>query len=264
MKHILIIISLFVLLAACGQIAPASTLEPQTANLDHLITFKADGYATLHGRISGGSQCRNEDGTPRSIFIVVEMPVVVQGIETYVAVPFHIALETEIVSTQTPATSAQDFFATNPQASFTDAFALFQSVEIRFSAVNGAFWAATIRETIPQDPSQAVNLAGIFTTNLFAKGSIEGETRHYAWDGDDNMTWTIAIPHTLYGAPVAVLLPVKVTPVTRVVFSNGESVPALAKEDGDFANFVNPSGNLRIAFTLKRNALEVSRIVAGE
>lgn len=90
MKHFLITVSLFVLLAACGQIAPSSTPEPQTASLDQLISFNADGSATLRGRISGGSQCRNEAGTPETIFIEVEMPVVVQGIESYIAIPFHI------------------------------------------------------------------------------------------------------------------------------------------------------------------------------
>lgn len=264
MKHFLIALSLLILLTACGQITSSSTSEPQSANLDQLINVNADGSATLRGRISGGSQCRNEAGTPETIFIEVEMPVVVQGIETYIAIPFHIALGTEIVSSQTPAVSAQAFFAANPQASFTDAFAILQSVEILFSSVDGVFWAATIRETSPQDPSQAVNLAGIFTTNLLAKGTIEGDAIRFGWDGDGNMTWTIAIPHTLHGAPVNVLLPVKVTPGTQVVFRNGESVSALPKENGDFANFVDPPGNLRITFTLKRNILEASRLVELE
>jgi hypothetical protein len=268
-KRFLIILSLFVLLTACRQTVPPSTIiDAKAGGLDHLISFNSDGYAALRGRISGGSQCPGEDGMPVNVFMEVEMPVIVQGIETYIAVPFRVEMQTEITSSLTPAANAQDFFTADPQASFTEAFAIYQTVEISFTKSNGEFLASAIRETSPQDPSQAVNLAGIFTVNAFSQGTLEGGRPFQEnWSHDGNrMTWIISLGHTLNGVPVDIRLPVEVTQVTQSVFKDGRTVSAApGKNDNDLMPvFIAPNGNFRIEFTLKENMLEVSRIVELE
>jgi hypothetical protein len=268
-KRFLITLTLLALLTACGQTAPSSTIiDAKAGELDHLISFNSDGYATLRGRIGGGSQCPGEDGTPATVFIEVEAPVIIQGIETYIAVPFRIEMQTEITSSLTPATNAQGFFTANPQASFTEAFALYQSVEIIFTASAGEFLASAVRETSPQDPNQAVNLAGIFTVNIFSRGSLEGRSMGGSWNDreGDSFTMIVAIPSILHGAPVSVLLPVAVTPATKTVFRDGQTVLALSgKQDNALMpGSMIPQGNLRVEFTLKENILEVSRILELE
>lgn len=196
------------------------------------------------------------------------MPVIVQGIETYIAVPFRIEMQTEITSSLTPAANAQDFFTANPQASFTEAFALYQSVEISFTASAGELFAFAVRETSPQDPSQVLNLAGIFTVNDFSQGTLEGRVFRMNWEDRDgrSLTLKIGIPSILHGAPVNVLLPVAVTPATQSVFKDGRTVLALpGKKDSDIVSgSMIPFGNLRVEFTLKGNILEVSRIIELE
>jgi hypothetical protein len=268
-KRFLITLSLLVFLTACGQTVPSSTIiDAKAGELDHLINFNSDDYATLRGRISGGSQCPGEDDTPATVFIEVEMPVIIQGIETYIALPFRIEMQTEITSSLTPAANAQSFFIANPQASFTEAFAPYQSVEIIFTASEGEFWASAVQETSPQDPSQAVNLTGIFTVNVFSRGSLEGRNMRENWDDREgrSLTLILAMPTVLHGAPVSVLLPVAVTPATKSVLRDGQAVSALSGEkvnDFQYGSMI-PSGNLRVEFTLKKNILEASRILELE
>lgn len=268
-KRFLITLSLLILLTACGQTAPSSTIiDAKAGELDHLISFNSDGYATLRGRISGGSQCPGEDGTPATIFIEAEMPVIVQGIETYIAVPFRVAMQTEITSSLTPVSNAQDFFTANPEASFTEAFALYQSVEIIFTASAGEFLASAVRETSPQDPNQAVNLAGIFAVNVFSKGTLDGRVMAERWKDREgqSLTMLVGIPNSLHGTLVYVLVPVDVTHATKSVFRNGQTVPALSgKQDNALMpSSMIPQGNLRVEFAHKENILEASRIIELE
>jgi len=268
-NRFLIIISLFVFLTACGKTAPSSkTIDSKAGELDHLISFNSDGYATLRGRLSGGSQCPGEDGTPANVFIEVEMPVIVQGFESYVAVPFRVEMETKITSSITPAARAQDFFATNPQASFSEAFALYQSVEISFTKSDGGFLASAVRETSPQDIRLAANLAGIFTVNAFSQGTLQGSTFQENWASDGSrMTWIIGLPFTLHGISVNIRLPLEITRATQSVLKNGQTLPTLSdKKEGDImpGSSMIPLGSLRVEFTLKENVLEVSRIIELE
>jgi hypothetical protein len=268
-NRFLIPLCLLVFLTACAQtVLPATIIDSDTGALDHLISFNSDGYASLRGRISGGSQCPGEDGMPATVFIEVEMPVIVQGIETYLAVPFRITMQTEITSSLTPAVNAQDFFIANPKTSFTEAFAIYQSVEIIFRLSDGEFLASVVRETSPQDPSQAANLAGIFTVNAFSQGTLEGTSTRESWNDREgrSLTLIVAMPSLLHDAPISVLLPVAVTPATKSVFRDGQTVPALSgKKDTDIQpKSMIPLGNLRIEFTLKENTLEVSRIIELE
>jgi hypothetical protein len=177
-------------------------------------------------------------------------------------------MQTEITSSLTPAANAQDFFTANPQASFTEAFALYQSVEISFTASAGELFAFAVRETSPQDPSQVLNLAGIFTVNDFSQGTLEGRVFRLNWEDRDgrSLTLKIGIPSILHGAPVNVLLPVAVTPATQSVFKDGRTVLAVPeKNENDLIPvLIAPHGSSRIEFTHKENTLEVSRIIELE
>lgn len=269
LKRLLIIFGLFAFLVACEQTAPpAPSNDAKTGEIDHLIRFDSDGYASLRGRISGSSQCPGEDGMPANILIELEVPVMVQGIETYLTVPFQVEMQTELHSSLTPAATAQDFFTANPDAGFIDAFALFQAVEIRFTARNNQFLASAVREIGAQDTLQAANLEGIFTVNPFSQGTLEGVVMQMEWKDREgrSLILQIGLSGTLHGAPVSIFLPVSVTPNTQSVFKDGQTVPTLSgKKDGDIMpGAAIPDGVLRVEFKRKGNILEVSRLIEVE
>jgi hypothetical protein len=231
--------------AGCGQ-RPSSV--DTLSSLDKLVEFDNNGYAVIRGRISSDSSCSTTDGT-LSAYIEIEVPADVQGIEAGIAVPFTLRFETEILSNLTTHTNVRDYLAANPESTTFDAFPILETVEVTFVKKDAAFEAVAIRQVDSADTSNQ-NIAaidGIFSTDIFSKGRLEGSTGGSNWG--DVVTWTISMPVTVHGVDADILLPINSTDKTQVITEDG-TVPV---------DIYHPGGHVQVEFTRAGNTLEAVR-----
>lgn len=223
MKYLYMLPVFFFVLSACAQPAPNTTPDFVHSTFDQLVTFNNDGYATLRGRIAGGSQCPGEDGLPVTIFMALELPIYLKDIPAKLNIPFSVTLATQITSKIFPETTSRDFFIANPDLSFTDAFLPGDTVEVTFSKEGNQFVALAVRQVEPIDSAQSpvieseiLNGSEIridYSSNIYMPHPSENT---------DDFEWIVAYLTYLHGTDVHVMLPIKVTHDVKLVSTTGQ------------------------------------------
>jgi hypothetical protein len=224
-----------------------------------LVRFDERGFAVLRGRLSGDLQCQG-DGKTLSASITVEVPVLVQGVDAYLEIPYSLSYDTQIASTATPFTRLRDFLAANPEATTSDAFAVYETIDVVFSRDVGHFDAVALRQAEPADVASWPVLDGILAIDFLSRGRLDGLMRGANWDGEF-MTWTVALPVDVQGIEADLLLTLRSTANTRVVTAGGQVLPPTTPDDHPADGLNHPSGDVRVEFTLRDGWLEADRFI---
>ena len=232
----------FFLLSACNR----QTSTTPTAN--HLVEFNKDGIAVIRGHLlSGGFDIDTSMELNESLEITI--PAEVDGIEASVVISFPLRFETEISSSLTPKTNVRDYHDANPFSTASSAFPNKALVDITFLKEDAMFETIAIHEITQDDASQSIAVIdGVFSTNLFSKGTLRGRVKDLKQD-EASVIWMVSITIDIQGVEATVLLPIHCTPDTQII-SNGD-VPL---------TLVNPWGNVQIQFTRKGDTLTAHQV----
>jgi hypothetical protein len=214
--------------------------------VDHLFTFDENGQAVVRGRISGDWACSTVNGKLRAV-LNIDVPVLVDGIESSVEMLFLLTFETELASDLTPYITLRDYLAENPSSSTFDAFPLFQTVDVTFIKNGEEFEALAVRQAEDTN-SRVTKIDGMISTNIFSRGILDGTVRSANWS-DDLVTWTLSMPVTVQGIPASVLIPIESNNSTPVIAS-GDQVPM---------DIYHPGGHVRVEFKRSGNKLQALR-----
>lgn len=260
MKSFYVLPVFLFILAACAQAAPYTTPQVTQPAFDQLATFNRDGYATLQGRISGGSQCHGKDGLPVTIFMQLEVPIYLEDIPSNLNIPFSVTLDTQVSSELAPQTTARDFFTAHPDSSFTEAFLPGETVEVTFSKEGGQFVALAVRQVDSIDSAQAP----IIESDILSGSEIKIDyssliNMPHPSEGRDDFEWIVAYPAHLHGMEVHVMLPIKVTQAVVMVSLTGQA-SSISYREIDQHRIPNMPNSAVIEFKHKPGILEAVRI----
>lgn len=222
-----------------------SQVNPATSNND-LFAFDENRQAIIRGNITGDWACSTVDGKLRAT-LNIDVPVLVDGVESSVMLLFTLTFDTQLASDQTPYTNLRDYLAANPDSSTFDAFPLFQTVEVTFTKGEWDFEALSIRQVDAVIATPEMN--NILLTGISSRGTLEGTIHGSNWG--DTITWTLAVPVTVQSTPASLLIPIQADEDTQVV-ANGSNIPM---------DMYHPIGNVCVEYKRTNNSLKALRFI---
>ncbi len=251
MKHatrllLLLMIVSISLLSACGE--EASNTPP---NGDHLVKFNKDGVAVLRGHYWSGSLDRRT-GIKETMNITT--PIKVERIEAGLSIPFVLNDGTKIVSSQMIAPSTiREYHIFHPSSPVDGAFPRGALLEVSFVKKDAKFEVLSIQD-VAQKPSlfqTTPSIDHVFSTDVFSKGTLQGDFTQALNRNDGTVLWTTAVPIPVQGIPAAVILQIDSTTSTQVITSKG-----IVAADSGFSW----GDGVQIEFTRKGNKLIADKI----
>jgi len=239
--QILILIVGVSLLAGCGGSNEAA------ANADGLAEFNEQGIAVLRGNLAGSSTSAGRD----SETVRVEVPVKMDGMDVVVSVPFQLPRNAIIASSLTKQTDVLEYLSFNKSSSVFNAFPDYALVDVTFRKQAGVFVAISVVEAEKGFSlfSREPELAPVFSMDNFSQGSLQGRITEAYQDNGGLLLWKIAVPTSMQGLPVDVVLPVYAAADTQVV-NTGDTIVTLDRI----------SGNVQIDFTRRGDELTAHQI----
>jgi hypothetical protein len=231
---------LTILILTTGCASQTSSTDPR---FDDLFAFDNNGSAIVHGRISGDWSCSRVNGKLRAV-MNIDVPVLVDGIESSVELLFLLTFETELASDLTSYKTLRDYLDANPDSTTFDAFPLFQAVDVTFIKNGEELEALAVRQADDIN-SPIAEIDGMISTNIFSRGTLDGTVRSANW-GDDLVTWTLSMPVTVQGIRTSVLIPIQANDSTPVI-ANGDQVPM---------DVYHPGGHVQLEFKRSGNTLQ--------
>ncbi len=212
MKHIaLFVLFLIIVGLACG--GQPSAEIPTPPNTDHLVEFNEAGVAVLHGYPSAGHYSSTEN------VMIIEIPVNVEGMQSVVAIPFNIDLETEISSSRVPNTTVHEYLNSHSGATPSDVFPSVAQVEVTFLKKGTAFEATSIYEIeqefieIQKQPA----IEHLFSTDESSqKNMLIGHIDQAYSEEDGTVIWLVSVPISIQGVAATVILTIYSAADTQV------------------------------------------------
>jgi hypothetical protein len=233
-----LLLTILILTTGCASQAPST--DPR---FDDLFAFDNNGSAIVRGRISGDWSCSTVNGKLRAV-MNIDVPVLVDGIESSVELLFLLTFETELASDLTPYTTLRDYLDANPDSTTFDAFPLFQTVDVTFIKNGEEFEALAVRQAEDIN-SPIAEIDGMLSTNILSRGTLDGTVRSANWS-DERVTWTLSLPVTVHGIQTSVLIPIESNNTTPVI-ANGNQTPM---------DVYHPGGHVQVEFKRSDNTLQ--------
>ena len=235
---ILIVLSIS-LLPGCGN-------QAETPTADHLAKFDKQGTAVLRGYIVRGTSAPDNSDS-----LSIDVPVKMESMDAALNVPFRVINESIISSTTTKQTDVLEYLSFHRGAAISEAFPTNALVEVKFRSTGTDFVAISIHE-VEEGFSLFNNtpkIGAAFAMENFAAGMLRGHISQSLQQNDGTLLWRVAVPITMQGNQVSVVVWVQSAPDTEVISTSGNII--MLKD---------VTGDVQINFTRSKNVLTAHQV----